>query len=255
MTTNLLSDVRYRFIVSSHRRDLITGGDLSTNADDGANWYINAGIRYLDHIIGHNQKTARFNYAMSIGDYYRLFTDLEDVLRVVFKKADGTAIDFSTCTNSGAMTIRDFREAYSGAASLWESGDPVAWARTVIRRRGSTDYSGDGILDYADTSATDTDAYGNIQLIWYPKLEEAMTLEVWGHAKEDNLSDDGDYNFWTTEHPDLVVAAAMRMVHVDMNNKSGVAAQEAYIMPMLDKIDSRQVEQELSDYPDMRIQR
>jgi hypothetical protein len=46
------------------------------------------------------------------------------------------------------------------------------------------------------------------QMIFMPPASGDYTVEIWGDFSAPALSNDNDYNWWTQEHPDLVVNAA-----------------------------------------------
>ena len=64
-----LSEVRQDFIKLTKRFDLLESGDISANVDDGANAYLNAGLRYLDSKVRHKKSVKRFVKVLAVGDY------------------------------------------------------------------------------------------------------------------------------------------------------------------------------------------
>jgi hypothetical protein len=59
----------------------------------------------------------------------------------------------------------------------------------------------------AATSTPEIASYAS-QLIFMPPASVDYTVEIWGDFAASPLVNNNDYNWWTSEHPDLVVNAA-----------------------------------------------
>lgn len=118
-----LSEVRLDFIKLSKRYDLLDSGDISANVDDGANAFLNAGLRYLDSKLRHKKSVKRFVKVLAIGDYTFTVPDfitLEQFLMI-------TATEEIDLT-SEERSMRDFRRKFQRPYSGWTNGVPAAWA-------------------------------------------------------------------------------------------------------------------------------
>jgi hypothetical protein len=59
-----------------------------------------------------------------------------------------------------------------------------------------------------------------------PPADQDYTVEIWGNFKNTPLLGDYDYNWWTIEHPQLVVMAAREVL--EQNGFRNVSGREAF---------------------------
>ena len=124
MATNLLG-IRTRFIQSSMRYDLITGGDFT--ADNGADIFINDAQEFLDRrVIGPHQE-RRYTKLLSIGDYFFTIDKLISITSVVVKDTQDLDNELADITGNG-LSYKSFRIEHNGAISGWSAGQPTSWA-------------------------------------------------------------------------------------------------------------------------------
>lgn len=118
-----LAEVRQDFIRLTNRYDLLTVAGISANVDNGANAFLNAGLRYLDSKVRHRKGIKKFIGSLAAGDFTFTVPDYIEInqLRMV------TATDEIDLTKK-ELSLRDFRNTYSRPYSEWTNGQPTAWA-------------------------------------------------------------------------------------------------------------------------------
>jgi hypothetical protein len=66
-------------------------------------------------------------------------------------------------------------------------------------------------------------------IVFNTAFSEQTQLQVVGYFYQSPLVNDTDYNFWSTQHPWVLVLAAMRAMEVAQRNRDGVADWETAI--------------------------
>jgi hypothetical protein len=64
------------------------------------------------------------------------------------------------------------------------------------------------------------------RILFMPPADKDYTVEIWGNFKNTPLVGDYDYNWWTVEHPQLVVMAAREVL--EQNGFRNVSGREAF---------------------------
>ena len=201
-----LVEVREQFARHSGRFDLVT--DLVTWADNGADWYIQAGQRLLDDLAGQPLEEARRFQRVPVGTYSVNFTGCRSIREVWV----------ATATESWQLKWYDqteFRWRYPEPWGLTGSGTPVAW--TLGRIRSVPDGA---VVDKFDNYAGDlvSDPVNSLGIVWQPPTDQELQVEVVGVFSSKMLTLDGDYNFWSVRHEDLLVLAALYKLETLLGN-------------------------------------
>lgn len=118
-----LAEVRQDFVQLVNRYDLLDSGDLSANVDDGANAFLNAGLRYLDTRVKHKKSFKKFVKVLATGDYF--FT-VPDYIELKHLKLITSAAEIDLTKKE--LSIGDFHSTYQRPYADWTSGAPTAWA-------------------------------------------------------------------------------------------------------------------------------
>lgn len=188
-----LEGIRTLFIKRSGREDLVAAGpDYST--DNGADDFINEGIRELDNTIPFpiNRKTLTSD--LSAGAYSATFPLLRAPLEVY-------ATDGESRWKLEQLTQKELRGMYEKPFASVDSGSPLYWAASYTPND--------------DTPVT------SFSISVMPPLDGDYTLEVYGDFYSELLVDNTDVNWWTTNHSGLVVWAALYVLEVSMRNTEG----------------------------------
>jgi hypothetical protein len=242
---NLLQ-VRTWFVQESGRYDLVV--DATTFADNGANNYLNAGLRMLDRMqthpltIGHNWQKAES------GTKYVIFPDCRAVKKVFATKVSDVCRTELTKEKLEYVKAQHFL-ALAGDA---DAGTPLYYAPGTFRLApestmaiGDIDIAEEW-LDYIGESPFN---YNGI--LFTPACDEDYGIEVWGYFYTPTMSADTDENYWTTQHPELLVMAGQMTIEKFMRNTEGVKDWLGAIQMELTGIDRDLVEEEIADVNQM----
>lgn len=221
---NLL-EIRKWFIDDSGRFDLVA--DPSTAAADvGADKYINAGIRLIDRLLNHpkqaviaernlaaNADTITIPRAQAVKHVY---IEYEDRIRYLER-----------------LELPEFNHFFPEGTV--EAGIPTAYAIGVNRQLVSTE----------TTEFSQTEIVVGVQ----PDID--IDVFVAGHFPSSALTDNDDFNFWTIEHPETVVQAALYSLERFYRNTQGMHDHMDAIMRDVQGIDYDVVEQEIAERDQM----
>lgn len=240
-----LAEIRKQFVKATNRYDLVTNGNLTTNVDNGANFFINQGIRFLDlQVDGPGARKRAFG-SLSEGDYTLELEDLKAVERVWIH----TSSDVYDISERNLL-FEDFRRVYNEPFSSWDSGRPKRWTQNVVHlapmHSGETsgDFATDGFSNYDDIEFSPT--FNETGLLFYPKADTDYGVELLAKFFSSSLSVDTDKNWWTVQDPWLVIEAACYIHETSFANLSRAQSYLQNIQLHLTKIIHMEVEQELS---------
>lgn len=243
-----LKDVRSRFVKDTGRYDLIVNGDIDANVDNGANLHINNAQRWLDlnPLVENPKSHLRYMKSVSIGDYSAEIQDLIDVTKVSFVDSDEARSDI---TDNWYDPVT-FRDEIDEAISEWDSGDPTYWTLNVIGLapeqvdETAVTFAAAGIQDYDDIHFEDHWRYNGI--LWYPKADAALTLDLWGHFLSPRLTQDTDVSFWTRNYPELLALASAYCLERSLRNATGMMQWKEAMSELLLGIDNMAVKMGMS---------
>jgi len=241
-----LLELRTQFIKQNGRFDLVV--DTTDYEDDGADYYINAGVRYLDNHAMNPKSYAWYKYDFVVNDHRILVPGLLSAKEVwMVNSAD----DRRQLTKQSLGYMKDYYSDYSIAVS--NSGTPTDWCMAVARLapeqsdRTSLNYEDHFTYGWEDIIFTDDGPHYSYRLVWWmPKADTAGTVEILGRFKANTLSVDGDINFWTSEYPEVLIEAANLALEATYRNTAGMQDRENYINQLLLGIDHTLVEEEIS---------
>lgn len=245
-TANTLADIRQRFIKASRRYDLITNGDLTNNVDNGANWWINEGQRYLDRRVPTTKSSRRHMVSLAADSYNVELQRVIAIERLTFMNAADGRSDIT----ANVFTPADFRREYGALITDWSTGTPLAWTANVIglspdhKAKTSGDYTTDGVVDFDDVKFGDHYWYSGI--LFYPKTDATYTCEIVARFYEEDLVLDTDKSFWTVKHPNLSVIAGCYCLERTMKSQAGMRTWLEAMEPEISDIDRELVEFEMS---------
>jgi hypothetical protein len=217
--------VRQNFIRQSGRYDLATTGLNFADTDAGADYFINAGSRYLDTHQEHPLSEAQWDLAMAIGDCIADIKQLRSPSQVWFTTALGVEAQLEKKRMDELLTLYPSR-------SLTTSGAPLIWAQVIATYAPAQLPSGIGA------------EYRRIMIM--PPTDAAITLNVYGEFHQLELTANTEYNYWSENYGDLLVLAALMTLEESNRNTSGVNDYLTAIERRLDGIDKDLVESEFS---------
>ncbi|MBU2051340.1 MAG: hypothetical protein KKH61_20525 [Gammaproteobacteria bacterium] len=209
-----LLETRTQLVKVTGRYDLVV--DAVAYADNGADFYINAGQLYLDRLETIHKSYSRVFETVTSGQWYKLFQLCRSLKSVWISNSDGEKwkldkVDFDV-----------LRAAYAEDPANIDSGDPLYYAPINIRRTPET--ASTITIDYFGATEY-TEAYDHFEyngLVFLPPADGTYTLELHGLFYQPKLEDDADTNYWTEVHPLVLVMAAARALEVVYRNTEGV---------------------------------
>lgn len=238
-----LVEVREQFAKISGRHDLVV--DTTDWADNGADFYINAGQMFLDRLANFKKSRSRVFTEITSGDWYALFQSCRSIKEVWISNSDG---------EKWKLIKKDFdiiRAAYAEDPANLDSDDPLYYAPINLRRSPETadtitvDFF--GATEYTETG----DHFEYNGIVFMPPVDDTMTLEIRGLFYHPKLSDDDDENYWTEVHPIILVMAACRALEVISRNTEGVNDWTNSIKAELFGLELDEVEEDSAEVDDM----
>lgn len=214
-----LLDIRTNFIKDSGRNDLVV--DLTDYADRGANRFINAGQRFLDGLIDTPQSQAKYEETLVVGATAITFSDCRVIEEVYLTNArDG--IHYLT-----KVGLSDLREAFPELSSETQ-GTPTYYAINVIR-----------VIDTELTEAIKG-------ITFMSPADDTYDMVVEGKFFAKKLVEDDDINFWTENHDDILLMAALYKLETFYRNREGAKDWLQGIMEGIRGIDHDMIAEEIA---------
>ena len=203
-----LSEIRAKFVQFTGRYDLVNTDD----SDNGANFFINAGQRFLDR---------RIDFKKSQGVYYKSVA------------ADSWYIRLDGCRSLEKVWVYDSEERwelerkdlswlykqYPDLISDTDSGDVAYWAPSELRgmRVADMDDQGDFFTHVLGESGREN--VSGITIL--PPTDVALVVELFGKFYSPTLENDGDESYWSVVVPETLLMAAQYRLEVFYRNTEG----------------------------------
>ncbi len=215
--------------------------------DNGLDYYINAGARFLDSYRLTPKSYKWLKKDIIAGDYFVAVERLLALKEVWMRDA----------TQGWQLTKKSLgyiKEQYPGAVSGISNGQPTYFVRVVTglapeqKALTSANYTDEFTFGFEDMifSDQDTGHYKHAGILWMPPSDGAYTIEILGQFMSDPLTADADRNFWTTQFPEILMAAANMVIEETYRNSSGVKDRMRAIDNYLIGLDHDLVEEEIS---------
>lgn len=245
---NLLQ-VRTKFIDLTGRFDLVV--DTTSYVDNGADFFIQAGQRYLDISQPIDKTMMRLQKDIAIGTHILNIQNLRFVKEVWLVNSDG---EKSKLEKKDHAWIRN---QYPDAIANITQDTPLYWCPIIIalapeqKALKATDYTGEFTYDYEDIMFADEGSHWSYDgILVMPPTDEAIQVEVWG-AFWSSLSSDTDKSVWSVRYPELSVLAAIYSLEKFYRNTAGVRDAMVSMQDILRGIDYDMVDAEITDVSGM----
>lgn len=224
-----LIEIRTKFIELSGRYDLIT--DTESYQDAGADFLIHAGQRWLDRTFEILKSTANFYASLAQDSWYLLIPECRTIKYVWATYNTGMIGELKNISLERLLALRPDIPTTSGCPHLYAPcsirTQPEVAGQTTIR-------PGTIIME---------DNFPYNAIAFEVPFSEAVSIRVQGLFYQTALVNDTDYNFWSTQHPWILVLAAMRAMEIAQRNRAGVADWETAIRSEMLGIEYDHVEQ------------
>ena len=200
-----LLDIRKQFVKLSGRYDLID--DDIDWSDNGADFYIQAGQKYLDRLVTVPENTATIYLPLNANSYSLTFQYSCRSIRDVYVN------NSETRTRLEKVSLNDLKIYYENLVSEITTNTPLYYALADLRalKTSSKNTLGTFVNLTHEESETKYDYRG---IILMPPADEAFIVEISGLFLQNNLTVDTDNNWWTDQAPDLLIKAALYQLEV-----------------------------------------
>lgn len=242
-----LLDIRKQFVKISGRYDLLS--NVSTFADNGANLYITEGQKSLERRLNYNPAVGKLFMDISAGTYKVQFQNCRAV-QEVWALSDEARSELTMLDEYALRGIHQKYVAnmYTTPLASMDRGRPLYYYPTNLRRSpdaATADDSDSAVLSsYLDTITPTDPSYTGI--IIFPPPDTGYALEIKGLFYNPVLSVDADTNYWTVNHPNLLVMSALRQLEIMYRGSKAASAWDALIESELLNIEKDFIEQEIS---------
>ena len=251
-----LSTIRQKFCELSGRHDLVTDYAGADYSDNGADWYLDNGQKYLDKKFTHIKRNAWYKKDIAVGDSTLEFRYC-DVIKEVW--VEGSGIDRHQLEKKD---LNWMRSNYAEPHANMTGGEPAYYTPLVLNlgpdqiALTSANYTAQFTYDADEimfTNEGDHILYSGI--MWMPPADVIYTVSVLGKfwapplypSKGDTLE-----TFWTAHHSDTLILAAMRSLEGFYRNREGQRDYEVQILESLDDEDKIAAEEEAQDASSMK---
>lgn len=226
-----LVTLRRKVVELSGRDDLVD--DLSGYGDNGVDFHIRAGLKYLDTHPMSPKPIARHIVSVAQGSNAVYIQKVRSVHEVWAANSDGRY-------KLTPAPLDWLREEYPKPLAETDQGAPLYWSPAVIGL-SPEQYENDagdftGMYDW-DEIQYGYDPYVNNGIIWMPPTDGTYTMQVWGTFFSRDLTADTDVNWWTTKHSELVVYATLMKIEEAYRNTQGANDWRGVIEPILFGLD------------------
>jgi len=219
-----LLQVRTQFVKQTGRYDLVV--DATSWADNGADYYIQAGQRMLDRLLEFPKDEGEMSFTLATSAISTTLRNVRSVREVAVVDTQDSTIRYLT-----RRSIKDMRENYGDEKASLNNvtpGEPNSWSLGWLR---------------TNTSASTTTEGNTKVLITMPPADRTYTIYLRGLFGSTSLSNDTSVSFWSIQHPDVLIWAALYQLEVSYRNFEGSQAVLTNLLRMVQDIDNEVVEQ------------
>jgi len=208
---NLLQ-LRTKFRELSGRFDLVS----NLFADTGADFFINAGSKYLDRMDETQKSWGTCFKFLEVGHWAVSFPYCRAIKEI-------WVATISERWQLEKTRLQDLIEGYmTGLPSSVTPGTPLYYSPCITRYipENATVQELEAFIGYVDISAGHSHEINSI-LVNIPTSEK-LTVIINGLFYSAELVNDTDENYWSAVHPLLLISAAMRQTEVPNRNTQGL---------------------------------
>ena len=225
--------IRTGFVTRNGRHDLVV--DTTNYADNGANFFIQAGQRYLDTILPNPKSLGWYKKDLAADDY-KLEMNYVQNIEEVWVVASG-----ETRTKLTPKSYTWLLENYGDAIASQSSGVPTYWAPLVNtlspaqKALTGSDYTTEFTYDFEDiTFGANRYIYDGVA--FRPKADKVYTMSVLARFYS-LMASDTDISYHSERWPELLEMAANMALEIFYRNSAGVADWKRSIDMFLEGMD------------------
>lgn len=204
-----LVEIRQKFRELSGRYDLVND-DFS---DNGANFFINEGSKWLDRTVETTKSWASFMAVINAGDWNVQFQQARAIKEVWISTIEGK-------WQLEKIRLQDMLASFfTQNPAEWTNGTPTYYSPILTRTIPETLTPADIAAFSAFIGLITSSGYDYNAIILSAPVDQDTLVEVVGLFYSQVMADDTDTNFWSTVHPLLLVQAALRQIYTINGNK------------------------------------
>ena len=207
---NLL-EIRTDLTTKSGRYDLV---NASTFADNGMDFHINAGQKFLDKLVTVPDSQANIFFAPVAGEYS---ITVDKSCRAIYEV---WANDDESRWPLNKLSLGDFKYTYYEPVTAITAGSPCDYTFMDMRSISPAEQS--SLAEFLSKPAVEGSGFGYRGIVFGPQLDATYVIEVIGLFSQIVLTSDSDSNFWSFNYPHLLIMAALRSIEVFNRNTEGV---------------------------------
>jgi len=208
-----LVEIREAFARRTGRYDLVI--DTTDWADNGADFYIQAGSRFLDRKVTTGFSKAKHYEDGAVDEWYKVFQECRAILEVWIANDEYRK----------KLELRDvdtFRAYYNEPPGSIDSGTPTYYTPALLRThpQGDTIY----LEKFVDTTVSESSKYDYEYngVMWMPPTDEKIVVEIQGLWYSKKMTDDAHNNYWSVNHPEALIAASCYVLESMYRNTEGM---------------------------------
>jgi hypothetical protein len=229
-----LSELREKFAQFSGRYDLVN----TDGSDNGADFFINAGQRFLDRRIDFRKSNGRLFKELAANSWFLKMRDCRTIEKVWMNDDEGR----------WELDKKDFlwlHNEYPDTIAETDAGDPLYWSPAELRGIDIKDVDNQGsFFNYVITEADKEDLTG---LIFLPPPSVSMVIEVMGKFYSKTLREDNDTSYWLGVVPETLLTAALYRLEIIYRNTEGAKDWLAAVDIDLTDIDKDAVQEDTAN--------
>jgi len=231
----------------SGHNELVADAASNDYTDNGANYFVNAGQRWLDRQFEYKKAKTWLYKSLATGEYLVTFSKARYVSQVWAALSDGTRRQLEHRTET------QYRSTYSDSLDV-DSGAPLVWAPATVSlapehgEDDAADFATAGLLDYANIQFGDSYLVDAITV--GPPVEATTTIQVLARWYSMDLADNADVSFWSVNEPNMLIRAARMVMEQELHrNKDGADAFKEDLLLDLVKLYHALVAEEVAGPP------
>lgn len=237
-----LLEIRQQFCRLSGRYDLATKTVVDFDTDNGADFYINAGQRFLDRAGFAPKAIGRRFEEVAAGAWYFTLQYCRAITEVWVNNSEKR-------TRLEKIDFTRLKEYYSDLISETDQGAPLYYAPALLRSTLSTDVNNLGSFLFNYTSDDDDGTFNGI--VFAPPPDEAYVIEIVGNFYSDELSANTDKSYWSAQNPETLIKAGLYQLEVFYRNTAGANDWLAAIRLDIDSLEKDAVEEEVAELEEL----
>lgn len=219
-----LAALRQKFVELSGRYDLVES--QQDYKDDGADFFIRSGQRFLDNQLDFPKKEARAEVTLSQGESQVSLAGIQSLDRVLRHEPEGAAL-------LDEVLYKDFFDRFGNQS---DTGVPTYWTSPIGR---------------GQPEGNKPQTSGSTYIQFFPHANKEYTFSVMGSFFSVTLENDDDENFWSTVYPESLIQAAMYSMERFYKNRAGMQDHLAAIQRDLSGIDANVAQDEMGEIDQM----